>query len=140
MVCLLVLGVLSVGGCGSSSDGFERFPVEGVVTLDGKNVDTGTINFVATGNGPSESSEIADGRFRLSRNRGLSPGNYRVEVYCVKPTGRKVADPDNPPQLIDETTNIVPLRYNIESKLTAEIPAGGPSQPLSFALGTKKTR
>jgi hypothetical protein len=127
-----------VVGCGSSADGYERFPVEGVVTLDGKDLDSGTINFITTQAGPSETSEIDGGRFRLSKSRGLSPGTYRVEVYCVKPTGKKIPDPDNPPQLIDETTNIVPMRYNVNSTLMAEIPSGGPSQPLSFALSTKK--
>ena len=86
------------------------------------------------GQGASASAEIADGAFRLRGDDGLSPGPYRVEVFSIQPTGKKVADAENPGTLVDETANAVPRRYNVDSTLKAEIPAGGPKEPLSFAL------
>jgi hypothetical protein len=140
VVCLALLSATSAGGCGGEDDGFERFPVEGRVTLDGKDLESGTVNFVADQNGPSESCEISAGRFQLPRDQGLSPGTYRVEVYSIKPTGRKVPDPDNPKQLIEERTNVVPPHYNINSKLKAEVPPAGLKEQLTFTLTAGKGR
>ncbi|SIO23163.1 hypothetical protein SAMN05444166_3128 [Singulisphaera sp. GP187] len=131
----LALLIASVAGCGgSSADGFSRFPVEGTVTLDGKPLNTGTISFNALQQGASASGPIADGAFRLADADGLSPGPYRVEIYSLQPTGKKVPHADDPGMLVDATVNVVPKSYNINSVLKAEIPSGGPKEPLSFPL------
>lgn len=137
-VFALCLSPLAASGCGAPADGFERFPVEGTVTLDGKDLDSGTINFLAVDKGASASGEIAAGRFRLPQRDGLSPGPYRVEVYSVQATGRKVPDPEDATKLVDERLNVVPERYNIRSELKADIPGGGAREPLLFPLSTNK--
>ncbi len=121
----LALALLALAGCGAPSDGFERFPVEGVVTLDGEPLKAGTITFNARGQGASSSGEIADGKFQLSAADGLSPGPYRVEVYSIQPTGRKFPDAEDPNMLVDATANIIPGRYNVESTLKIELPPAG---------------
>ncbi|AGA31028.1 hypothetical protein [Singulisphaera acidiphila] len=129
------LVLMTIAGCGGSpADGFSRFPVEGTVTLDGKPLVTGTISFNALQQGASASGPIAEGAFRLVDDDGLSPGPYRVEIYSLQPTGKKVPHADDLGTLVDETVNIVPKSYNINSVLKAEIPAGGPKEPLSFPL------
>ncbi|WP_406693938.1 hypothetical protein V5E97_23145 [Singulisphaera sp. Ch08] len=132
---VLGLALMTFAGCGgSSADGFSRFPVDGTVTLDGKPLASGTISFNALQQGASASGPIADGAFRLAGDDGLSPGPYRVEIYSLQPTGKKVPHADDPGTLVDETANVVPKSYNINSVLKAEIPAGGPQEPLSFPL------
>ncbi len=126
--------LLLAAGCGKPGDGFSRFPVEGTVTLDGKPLKSGTITFNATGQGASSSGEIAEGAFKLSGDDGLSPGPYRVEIYSIQPTGKKVPSAEDPGTLVDETTNVVPKQYNASSTLTTEIPAGGPKEPVAFPL------
>ena len=127
--------LLTIAGCGgSSADGFSRFPVEGTVTLDGQPLKTGTISFNALQQGASASGPIADGAFRLVGDDGLSPGPYRVEIYSLQPTGKKVPHAEDPGTLVDQTVSVVPKSYNINSVLKAEIPAGGPKEPLSFPL------
>jgi hypothetical protein len=130
----LFFPLLAIVACGGPSDGFERFPAEGTVTLDGKPLATGTINFVATQTGASSSAPIADGAFRLAATDGLSPGPYRVEVYSLRPTGKKIPSADDPGTLVDETVHAVPPQYNLNSTLTTEVPPGGPKAPLSFPL------
>jgi hypothetical protein len=134
----MALAMLPAGGCGHG-DPFERTPIEGVVTLDGREVDGGIITFAPVSQGAAATGPIVAGRFRLPQSEGPSPGPYRVEVYCVKPTGRKVPDSDNPKVLIDEQANMIPPRYNVQSELKVEIPPGGRAEPLSLALVTKKS-
>lgn len=131
---IVAMGLAVIAGCGSSSDGYARFPVEGKVLLDGQPLISGTIGFIARGEGASASAEIADGSFRLGATDGLSPGGYRVEIFSLQPTGRKVPNADESGTLVDETTNVIPERYNVRSELSAEIPPGGPKESLSFAL------
>lgn len=130
------LAILAIGGCGGPADSFTRFPAEGSVMLDGQPLKAGTITFIAQQEGASSSAEIADGAFRLDDDDGLSPGPYRVEVYSIQPTGRKVPTADDPNTMIDETTNLVPRRYNVQSTLTTNVPPEGPEGPLSFSLET----
>ena len=84
--------------------------------------------------GASSTGEVVDGKFRLSGDDGLSPGPYRVEVYSIQPTGKKVPDAEDPKTLVDATANIIPDRYNLQSTLKVELPPGGPKEPLSFPL------
>lgn len=131
---ILILGLLAVSGCGGPSDGFERFPVQGAITLDGKPLKSGTVMFIAQQQGASGSADVADGAFQLAGADGLSPGSYRVEVYSIQPTGKKVPSADDPATLVEETANLVPKQYNTQSTLKAEVPPGGPKEPLTFTL------
>ena len=126
--------VITIAGCGGPADGFERFPAWGTVTLDGQPLKSGTISFVALQQGASSSGPIVDGAFKLSGNDGLSPGPYRVEVFSMQTTGKKIPSGDDPSSLVDETINAVPKQYNVDSTLRTEIPAGGPKDPLAFPL------
>jgi hypothetical protein len=130
------LGLLAAAGCGGPADPFERFPAEGAVTLDGAPLKAGTILFVPEKEGAASTADVKEGAFRLAKSEGLSPGPYRVEVYSVRPTGKKVPGGDDPQTLVDETVNVVPRHYNVQSTLKAEVPPGGPAAPLSFALSS----
>jgi hypothetical protein len=130
----LFVGLVATAGCGGNSDGFERFPVEGTITLDGSPLKSGTVTFIAQGQGATSSVGVADGAFRLGRSDGLSPGPYRVEIFSIQPTGKKIPSAEDPQTLVDETVNLVPKRYNIQSQVKAEIPSGGPRDPLTFSL------
>lgn len=135
---LAALAVTSAAfwGCGGGDDGFQHFPVRGTVQHDGQPLKVGTITFTPDGSGASGSGEIVDGAFSLDGADGLSPGAYRVEVYSNKTTGRKIESPDDPGAQIDETVNLVDRRFNIDSTLKADIPAGGPPGPLSFEVAS----
>jgi hypothetical protein len=136
----LLLGFVMAAGCGGNSDGFERFPVDGTITLDGSLLKSGTVTFIAQGRGATSSVEVADGAFHLGNSDGLSPGPYRVEIFSIQPTGKKVPSAEDPQALIDEKINLVPKRYNVQSQLKAEVPPGGPKEPLTFSLSSDPTK
>src|SRR4051794_20919306 len=120
-----VSAALASAGCGGAADDFPREPISGQVVLDGRPLETGLITFTPAGGGePVVSGVIKDGGFTLDRGDGPSPGTHRVDVWARKPTGKKVRNPDERGQFIDETREIVPARYNLNSELKAEVKQG----------------
>lgn len=151
---MFVAGLLVavVVGCGPRVD---RYPVEGVITLDGKPVKGASVTFVPQASGhPGVAITGDDGAFRLQELRGhdgVVPGKYRVAVFLAEWSKVKtVAVPFGPesggatpgtiemiegkPMLLK---HIVPERYGTAdtSGLNAEIT--GPTKGLTFALRKK---
>jgi hypothetical protein len=124
---LLTLLAAALSGCRDRSDGLDREAVSGSVTLDGRPI-AGDITFIPKANGPSAGGWIADGTYSLGRSTGPAPGLYRVEILSIQPTGRTIPDRDGPPGgTTEERKNVVPGRYNVDSKLEAEVKKGGPN-------------
>lgn len=128
-VTLLLLGLLSLPGCGSNS----RNALHGSVTLDGKPVKTGTISFLpaAGTSGNSSGGEIKDGKYTIPTKVGLQPGEYRVTINARIATGRKVRDP----QVATPFDEMRPAVYKQMGQLKVTIPAEG--NEASFELTTK---
>ncbi|WP_165227889.1 hypothetical protein [Aquisphaera insulae] len=129
------MALVACVGCGQD-DGYRRVAVSGKITVDGNPLETGTISLVPIQAGPAVQAKIAAGEYAIARSEGPAAGAYRVEVYSVQSTGRKVADGDNPGELIDEARNIIPERYNLRSELRAEVKPDG-DQQFNFAVDTK---
>ena len=121
-------------GCGGAGDRYQRFPIQGTVEHDGKPLKTGVIAFIPGGDGAAGTADVVDGAFHLSATDGLSPGAYRVEVYRIQPTGKKISSSDDPSIQVDETANIVSKNFNTATTLKADIPPGGPKEPLAFQV------
>ena len=119
---LLLLAALPVAGC---TRGNGRQTVSGTVALDGKPLDSGSINFRPVGGtaGNGSGGTIKDGEFKIAAAKGLSAGKYSVTVRAVRPTGRTIHDPQmgNVPQL-------APVRFREGAALEATVSAGGPNQ------------
>lgn len=78
LVCMLA-------GCGTAKQPLQS--VSGKVTLDGKPVTEGIVNFVSAG-GFAASSTIKDGSFSISRSQfgnGIPLGDYKVAVESAPP-------------------------------------------------------
>ncbi len=114
----LVFSVLMLAGCGSGPR------LEGTVKLDGQPVDGGTITLLPTGEGagtrPKVTGSITGGKYVLDSTRNLQTGTYRVELHWHKKTGKQLESSD-PPHKIDETIQVIPKKYNADSKETIEI-------------------
>lgn len=136
LLAMAAWAALAACGCGGPGDGYTRFPVRGTVQHDGTPLKTGTITFIPEGAGAAGVADVADGAFALSSADGLSPGAYRVEVYSVRPTGRKVPSADDPAATVDETVNVVDRRYNVASTLRVEVPPRGPGGPFAFKVAS----
>jgi hypothetical protein len=133
---VVALCLAALTGCGGTKP-LPRFAVEGTVTLDGKPLPDGTIQFLpaADTDGGMVGAKIAGGRFATPAVRGAAPGKYRVEIAASRPTGRKVPDPRREEPL-DEFVQYLPERYNAQSTLTAEVTAEGPNR-FEFALSLR---
>lgn len=133
--CIVCLPFLLTGaGCG---DG--RVAVEGEVTFDGQPVEKGTIAFEpADGAGPMAGGEIQDGRYVLSGDAAVIPGEKIVRITAVRKTGRRLeAGPPEPPgTMVDELERYIPPEYNTQSTLTCEITADGRNQH-DFAMESR---
>ena len=122
----LALALAVAPGCGPTSDGIDRQPVSGAVMLDKKPLTQGSITFTPLADGPSAGGTIDQGRYSVARAEGPAQGPYRVTIVAMRPTGRKLPDPEGPPgSLAEELQNVVPSRYNTRSELTVEVKAGG---------------
>jgi len=117
--------VLTVSGCGSSSD---LLGIQGKVALDGQPVEMGVVSFIPTsGEAGAVGTAITNGSYELSKERGLRPGSYRVEIRWPKPTGRQTVDPDTK-ETVPVTVDAVPAKFNATSELTVEISSGSTTQ------------
>jgi hypothetical protein len=128
-----VIGLSSLLGCGHGG----RVSVEGTVTLDGRPLGKGQIQFspLPGSTGPTAGADVVDGKFAIAPADGPFAGKFRVQISQVGLTGRKVLDPRSN-SMVAEYAQILPARYNTESRLEAEVTSGGPNR-LEFALTSK---
>jgi hypothetical protein len=128
------LAILLIGtmGCGES----KRGAVSGQVTLDGKAVDGGEIRFLFSEGKPAW-TQIVDGHYAIAASSGPSLGTARVEIRWPRKTGnrRPAMAPAPPDAMVEETTEVIPARYNVRSELTAEIKTG--NNTADFALRSR---
>src|SRR5438874_2306752 len=81
-VCLgSFIGLLAavVAGCADPYAG--RKEINGNVKLEGQPLEKGQIYFISLeGNGSDSGVQIAEGEYRMSREHGLKPGKYLVQL------------------------------------------------------------
>ena len=120
--------VFTITGCGES----DRCPISGTVTLNGRPVAVGSISFRpakgTTGN--TAGAAIVEGRYTVAAERGLSPGEYTVQVETYYKTGRKFNDPQK--GIVDVEQRV---DYKEQGRLTATI-AAGKNDDVNFAITT----
>src|SRR5262245_24475246 len=122
---LAALGALS--GC---ADPRARQEVTGQVTLQGKPVEDGIIQFAPLdGQGTGDGAQIVNGKYRIPREKGLSPGKYRVSIYAGDGrSGAGDASPDSPHAGSRPGKERVPPEYNERSEVIKEVIKDGPNK------------
>jgi hypothetical protein len=108
-----VLLVLSTIAAGCSHEA-RRYPLSGRVTLDGEAVTSGDILLVpVAGDRGPDAGTIKDGKYDLL----ATEGKKRVEISAskIRPGGARGAGGE------PVAEEYIPARYNVESKLTAEV-------------------
>src|SRR5262245_56431833 len=98
---ILVVAAGAVSGCGSG-DELPRQEVTGTVTLNGKPLESGSIQFQpeeAAGQGVAVSGGalISNGQYRIKRAEGLTPGSYKVLIFSHGDTPVDEAAPPGEP-------------------------------------------
>jgi hypothetical protein len=122
---LCVVALASLLGCGHGG----RVSVEGTVTLDGRPMEKGQIQFspLPGSTGPTAGADVVNGKFAIPPSDGPFAGKFRVQISQVGLTGRKIPNPRGS-GMIDEYAQILPARYNTDSRLEAEVTATGPNR------------
>jgi hypothetical protein len=122
---VIILGAL--GGC---SDPLDRQEVTGEVTLKGKPLDDGIIQFdPVDGQTTGDGAQVTNGKYRIPREKGLSPGKYKVTLYGGDGrSGAGDASPDSPYAGTKPGQDRIPEEYNKKSTVVKEVTKGGPNK------------
>jgi hypothetical protein len=131
-----VCAVAVVVGCGKS-DPHNRQAVLGTVSIDGKMIPYGNIEFVPAENQPTTVTlEIKDGKFTVDQKGGIAPGKYtvRVQGFDAPPPPPGDAPGVSPTGPMPKT--IVPEKFGAMSKEQVTIKAGDKNE-LTIELKSK---
>jgi hypothetical protein len=79
LVVFAIAGLSALQGCSETSTIPKTMEVSGTVTLDGKPLTEGTVNFSSSSTGDAAIAELKEGGRFLFGN-GVLPGTYRVTV------------------------------------------------------------
>ena len=125
-----------LGGCGPTDDGVSRGAVKGKVTLDGEPLQEGRIMFEPTGGnqGPVAGGSIEGGAYEIGVEKGVVVGKNLVRINANRKTGKKVKSIMSD-EMVDETEEAVPEKYNTNSTLEKDVQAG--DNVLDFELTSK---
>jgi len=121
-VCAICFVIATCIGC--SKKGPQRAAASGHITLDGKPIEHGVIQFlpVAGTIGPETGGVIENGSYEIPKQRGPVVGQCRVELRASKKTGRKIQDPTGRPGVLtDEFKEMFPTAANTDSSLVRDI-------------------
>jgi hypothetical protein len=139
-VCLAVLGVVILAGCGPRSD---RLEVTGSVKLDGLALDQGSIRFTSTGTQKlfASGATIQNGEFIVPQEKGLPPGTYHVEVSSPDTSVPPVVYKNAPgePALPPTAPERIPTEYSSESKHTIDVTADGDNH-FDFDIHSRRSK
>jgi hypothetical protein len=125
LFAVIILGTL--GGCG---DPLNRQEVTGTINLKGQPVEDGLINFEALdGQKTGDGAQIVKGKYRIPREKGLSPGRYKVFIIAGNgKSGEGNASPDSPNAGTPFARERIPPEYNKESNVIKEVKKGEANQ------------
>ncbi len=135
--CLLLslAASLSVGtlGCGSKSDAPQTVNVSGTVTLDGEPLAVAQMVFEPTeGGDKAYPATVTEGEFTAE----MTPGSKKVRITAIREIpGKTIPNADGTGE-IPATEQYLPVRYNTQTELTAEISEDG-EKGLAFELSSK---
>jgi hypothetical protein len=124
-----VTGSVIVATAGCSGEELFRQPVSGYVTLDGKPLALGVVNFYPVQGNDSGimingGAMVKDGYFSMPRSSGLIPGKYSVLISAAEPRHRRHGNREEREEHEDNETvarEVVPAKYNTETELAIEI-------------------
>jgi len=128
MVCLTLL----LSGCSKS----PTRRVMGEVSYKGEPIKSGTIELVPIEgtDGPAVGGSITEGAYDVPAAKGpLATGTYRVKLWAMRDTGKFPPGPRYP-KSTTVRESILPVEYNIESKLEVKIDPNANPNRIDFHL------
>jgi hypothetical protein len=132
--CLIAI-LTAVVGC-SEPTGPRTMRVWGDVSYDGKPIEDGTIDFVASDGSPPAQAPIKAGHYDLPAEAGpLAGTTYRVEISALAKSGKTATNVmgDGDPTM-EPLYNIIPPEFNTRSTLSAKISRESSENRFDFPL------
>lgn len=129
----IALGSAFLSGCGRS-DPFERQPIRGNVTWQGKPIKYGSVVLEpAEKQGAGAMAPVRDGSFSLPRQAGPSPGKYAVWVHAFDKSGD--VPPGTPPgQEGPPPKEILPDKYRLSAATQVTVERVSDDKPNEFTI------
>lgn len=128
VACSLAMCVVVLCGCSGEED--PTLPVSGRITLNGKPLEHGDIEFGGTGgNSLRRGAMIVNGTYATAPMQGLVPGEFVVRIFSV-PAGANDPVPDVMPgeEVHVPSRDMIPAEYNMRSKQKVTVTAEGPNE------------
>jgi hypothetical protein len=126
---LVAVAAAALAGCGEKYGG--RQAVTGTVLYKDRPLDDGLIEFlpVSEDQATKSGAQILAGKYEIPRDKGLTPGRYKVAIYGGDGlSGEGAAEPSaRKPGLVPGKERIPP-EYNKKSDKIREVTADGPNQ------------
>lgn len=113
--------------------GPETATVSGEVTLDGKKLEKGTIQFTPE-SGTGGSVDIVDGHYEIR----TAPGRNHVQISAQVVTGKQRESNDPGAAEVDIYEEIIPERYNAASELKLDVQSGSNTKDWQLESGKKR--
>jgi hypothetical protein len=120
----VAVAFLSFIGCAAKPA--PVYPVQGTVSVNGKPLADGQVCFRTVETGVLEQFDVKSGTFTGK----AQPGERRVEIFAFKVRTGNFSGMKGEVQ-----ENLIPARYNTDSKLHATVTPAGPNE---FAFDLKK--
>lgn len=128
------LALTAMVGCGANKP-----VVTGVVSLDGKPLDNGTIQFFpVAGDGQTAAAVLgSDGSYRVE----ASPTKMKVVIHSVKVLGkRKMYEGQADSPMVEITEELLPARYSDMNKTELSLAVVPGSNKADFALTSERKK
>jgi hypothetical protein len=121
-----LLAIIALAGC---ADPKNRQQVTGEVVFKGQPIEDGLIHFEPLdGQETGDTPQIVKGKYRIPKEKGLSPGKYKVSIYGGNgQEGTGDASPDSPHAGQRQNRDRIPAAYNTETTVIREVTKGGPN-------------
>jgi hypothetical protein len=115
---VFLISAILVGCSGDSTANKapSTFPVSGAVTLDGKALPEGDIQFTNPASGHIETGKITDGKYQAK----AAAGKNRVEISAFR-------EGEGTMPGVKQMIQYLPERYNANTTLEAEVKESGPN-------------
>ena len=143
VTAILLLG-LACQGCGSGN----RCSLRGTVKYNGELLPEGDVRLDPVNNPDAAraSAHIQNGQFEILHDAGMLAGTYRVAVWAVRSTGRKVLAREalhgGKIEHVVEEEQYIPEKYNRRSTLRIELAPGENEMEIELEgkLPTRQTK
>jgi hypothetical protein len=123
----LVAAAALLWACGCSDNPRGLQPISGTVTLKGKPVAEGMLDFWPVGgsstgaNYTRAGAVIHDGNYDIPRKDGLVPGKYKVSISAPDKLHKLGGDELPGPTSSRTSKDLIPPEYNLKTKLEVEV-------------------